>query len=378
MRIAIAHEWLVRYAGSERCVEQMLEEFPDATLLTTLIRRSALPETLRHAQPSFLQALPGATDRHEWLLPLMPFAWAVRSVPDDVDAVVSSSHACAKGVRVPDGVPHVCYCYTPMRYAWDFESERERFPPIVRGPARLAMGAFRTWDRRTANMVSRFVAISTAVAERIRRSYDREAAVVHPPVRTDYFTPGGERGGYFLYVGRLVSYKQPDLVVEAFAGLDHELIVVGEGHLEESLRRAAGPNVTFAGNVDDERLRDLYRGATALVYPANEDFGIVMVEANACGTPVIAAAEGGALDIVDPEVGGRLLETPDVRSIRAAVQDAARFEIDAGEVRRSAERFTPERFRAGFRAVVEEAVAEGGLNASRDGSRRASPQATSR
>lgn len=358
MRVAIAHEWLVRYAGSERCVEEMLEAFPGARLLTTVVEPSAVPGPLAAARPSFLQRIPGARSHHEWFLPLMPVAWRLTEVPPDVDAVISSSHACAKGIRPPKGTPHLCYCYTPMRYAWDFQAEHSRFPLPVRSAARVAMARFRGWDRRSAERVDRFVAISRAVAERIRRYYGRSAEVIHPPVRTEFFTPGGERGDEFLYVGRLVSYKRADLVVEAFAGLPHRLVVVGHGHLKERLRETAPSNVRFLDETDDHGLRELYRSARALVYPADEDFGIVMAEAQACGTPVVGLAAGGALDIIRPGETGWHVQGQTVEELRRAIERAATEELDSAAIRMNAERFGRERFRREMRAAVESLVAD--------------------
>jgi glycosyltransferase involved in cell wall biosynthesis len=357
VHVAIAHEWLVRYAGSERCVEQMLVEFPEADLLTTLLDEDAVPPAFGRARPSFLQSIPGATSHHEWLLPLMPLAWRLRGRLDDADVVISSSHACAKAVRVPEHVPHLCYCYTPMRYAWDFDAERERFPVPLRAPARVSMSAFRRWDRRKARRVTRFLGISRAVAKRVERFYGREAGVVFPPVRTEYFTPGGERGDAFLFVGRLVAYKRADLVIDAFADLPYRLLVVGEGQHEERLRARATPNVEFLGAVGDERLRELYRTARALVYPADEDFGIVMVEAHACGAPVVAFAGGGALDIIQPDVTGWLIARQSVKDVREAVEHAARTRVDEDAIRRRAEEFSEARFRRELRDEVEHLAA---------------------
>ena len=357
MRIAIAHEWLVTYAGSERCVAEMLEVYPGSEVVTTLVKPSALPESLRAARPSLLQRLPRATEHHEWLLPAMPAAWRLRPRLGELDAVVSSSHACAKAVRVQAGTPHLCYCHTPMRYAWDFDLERERFPRGLRGVAGAAMGGFRTWDRGTSRGVTRFVANSRAVAERIERCYGRTAEVIHPPVRTDYFTPNGAAGdGPFLFVGRLVSYKRADLVVEAFADLPYELVVIGGGQQGEALRERATPNVTFLGSVDDEELRRRYRQARALVYPAMEDFGIVMAEAQACGTPVIGFADGGAPDIVEDGVTGWLVDEQTPAAIRRAVRLAASTDLDRAAISARAERFSAERFRESFRAAVEDMV----------------------
>jgi glycosyltransferase involved in cell wall biosynthesis len=357
MRVLIAHDWMMSYAGSERCVEQMLETFPGARVITALMEPSALPPSLRGAEPSFLQRVPGARRHHEWFLPLMPLAWRMAHVPDEIDLLISSSHACAKAVR-NNGVPHLCYCHTPMRYAWDFEAERRRFPAPVRPFARMGMAWFRSWDRRTAGRVDQFVANSRAVADRIRRFYGRTAEVIHPPVATDYFTPGGERGDEFLFVGRLVSYKRADVVVDAFAELPYRLLVVGDGHLGEQLRARATPNVTFVGEVSPERLRELYRAARALVFPGEEDFGIAMAEAQACGTPVIAFAGGGGPDIVEPGVTGWLIERQDRAAVANAVRTAADATLDSAEIRRRAERFSRTRFRRELRAAAEELVEE--------------------
>jgi glycosyltransferase involved in cell wall biosynthesis len=356
MRIAVAHDWLISYAGSERVVHEILGAYPDARLLTTLVNRNSLPPSLRRAEPSFLQRIPGAVRHHEWMLPAMPLAWRTRSPIEGVEAVVSSSHACAKAVRFAPGIPHVCYCHTPMRYAWDFESEKARFPVALRPAARLAMGWFRRWDRATADNVDVFVANSSAVAERIGRFYDRRANVIHPPVRTDVFTPGDQRSDSFLYVGRLTGYKRPDLVVDAFTGLDERVAIVGTGHLGGQLRARATPNVTFLGEVDQETLLRLYRTARALVFPVDEDFGISMAEAQACGTPVIGLNRGGARDIVEHGVTGWLLDAPTVVEVRKAVKRAAKEELDPIEIRRRAERFSAARFRDEIATAVAEIV----------------------
>lgn len=357
LRVAIAHEWLVRYAGSERCVAEMLEAFPGAELLTTVLDTSAVPAVFCAAQPSLLQHVPGATHHHEWFLPLMPLAWRLRPVVRDVDVVISSSHACAKAVRAEHGIPHLCYCHTPMRYAWQFDAERERFPRPIRPLAQFGMGWFRHWDRATARRVTRFVANSTAVAQRIRQAFGRTADVIHPPVRTEFFTPGGEREEFFLYVGRFVSYKRPDLVVKAFAGLpEHRLLMVGRGPLGPSLVAHATRNVSFLDTVDDDRLRRLYRSARALVYPADEDFGIVMAEAQACGTPVIGLAAGGAVDIVEPGHTGWLLRDQSVEGLRTVVRRAAAEELDTEEIARKAQRFAAARFRREIREAAVQCV----------------------
>jgi glycosyltransferase involved in cell wall biosynthesis len=288
----------------------------------------------------------------------MPAAWRLRRPLAGVDAVVASSHACANAVRAASGVPLVSYCHTPMRYAWNFESERERVPAPLRPGAAVAMTWFRGWDRRTSRRVTRFLANSSAVAARIARAYGRSAEIVHPPVRTDFFTPGDERGDEFLYVGRLVSYKRPDVAVEAFAGLDARLLVVGEGRLAPGLRARATSNVRFAAPVDRDELRTLLRRARALVVTGEEDFGITMAEAQACGTPVVAFAGGGALDIVEHGRTGWLVERQRADEFRGAIRRAAVEELDPGEIRRRTERFSHLRFRGEVRAAVERTVEE--------------------
>jgi glycosyltransferase involved in cell wall biosynthesis len=357
LRVAIAHEWLVRFAGSERCVAEMLEAFPGAELLTTVLEAAAVPPAFRDARPSLLQHVPGARRHHEWFVPLMPLAWRVRRPLADLDLVISSSHACAKAVRSEPGIPHLCYCHTPMRYAWQFDAERERFPHAIRPFARLGMAGFRHWDRATTRRVTKFVANSTACAERIRDAYGRDAEVIHPPVRTDFFTPGGEREGFFLYVGRFVGYKRPDLLVNAFAGLpQHRLVMVGRGPLGPSLAKDATPNVSFIDSLGDSCLRDLYRSARALVYPVDEDFGIVMAEAQACGTPVIGLAAGGATDIVEPGRTGWLVLEQSVDELRTAILRAAAEDLDGDEIARNAQRFAASRFRREIREAALQCV----------------------
>lgn len=355
-KVVIAHDWLIRYAGSERVVEALLDLYPDALLITTLVSNDGMPASLSVAEPSFLQRIPHATRRHEWLLPLMPAAWRLRRPIHDVDVVISSSHACAKSVRISPGVPHVCYCHTPMRYAWMFDEEQERFPRFGRTAARVLMAGFRRWDRSTSDNVSTFVANSSAVAERIRLAYGRESRVIHPPVRTQFYEPGEKVGEYFLYIGRLVAYKRPGDVVDLFSELEDRLVVVGEGHLEGDLRRRATPNVDFRRNPSDEELRSLYRGALALVFLGNEDFGIVMAEAQACGTPVIATKEGGALDIVQDGVTGWLVDPGDHRAIIQAVDEARSDPLDRTLIAEKASRFSVQRFRDEIDAVVRDAA----------------------
>jgi glycosyltransferase involved in cell wall biosynthesis len=325
-----------------------------------MTRLGSFPEGFDHAEPSLLQRVPAAPTHHEWMLPLMPLSWRLRAPVTGVEAVVSSSHACAKAVRVVAGTPHLCYCHTPMRYAWDFQTEKARFPHSVQGIAQVMMAAFRRWDRNSADNVTRFVANSSAVADRIALHYGRKAAVIHPPVDTEFFRPETtvEPREEFLYVGRLVSYKRADLAVDSFAGSRHRLAVVGEGHLKPELMARAGSNVRFLGKVDDHELRALYRRAKAMVFPADEDFGISMVEAQACGTPVISISRGGALDTIRPGVTGLLAAPDDIEDLRGAIGRAAGATWDSSAIRANAERFSTSIFRMRMREAIEEMIVD--------------------
>lgn len=358
LRVALAHDWLVRYGGAERCLDELLNLFPESSLHVAIMDADAVPKRYRHATTSVLQGIPGASSHHQLLLPLMPLAWRVAEPLRDVDVVISSSYACAKAVRVAEGIPHVCYCHTPMRYAWQFRAEKGRVPVQFRPPAAALMGAMRRWDRRSAGRVSEFIANSTAVATRIRNAYGRRATVIHPPVRTDFFTPAGEREDFFLYVGRLVAYKRADAVVRAFAAMpESRLVLVGTGPLEDSIRREAPSNVEFRPNVSDNELRDLYRRTRALVFPAEEDFGIAMAEAQACGTPVIGLAAGGALDIVRDRETGWLITDASPDSLCRAIRIATAERLDESRIRSSALRFSPDIFRQGIADAVSRVVA---------------------
>jgi glycosyltransferase involved in cell wall biosynthesis len=255
-----------------------------------------------------LQHLPGVFRHYRNLLPIMPLAARTWN-PGKVDLVVSLSHCVAKAVRVPAGVPHVCYCFTPMRYAWqgrDAYLELFADRPMARGLARLVLAGMRDWDRRTAARVSHFVAISETVRARIERAYGRVSRVIHPPVDTEFFTPApssARRDGPYLVVSALVPYKRIDHAVAACTSLGRPLVVIGEGPERARLSRLAGPSVEFLGWQPDDVIRAHYRRCKALLFPGEEDFGIVPVEALACGAPVVALDRGGAAETIDSRVG---------------------------------------------------------------------------
>ncbi len=299
--------------------------------------------------------------RHwRWLLPLMA-GWWRRCDLSGYDLVLTSSHAVVNAVRRRPGGMTISYCSTPMRYAWLWRSESRRFPIWMRPLWPVIAALLRRADRRRSRNVDCFVANSREVASRIAQFYGRESAVVPPPVDVSFFTPDPSvpKEPFFLYAGRLVAYKRADIAVRAAEQAGVELVVAGGGPELRKLRRAAGSRVTFIVDPDDAELRELYRRARALVFPGVEDFGIVMAEAQACGTPVVAYQSGGALDIVEDGVTGVLYEDSSLTGLTGALAsfDATRF--DPSVIRRQAERFSQDKFDASMRSVIAEALVSG-------------------
>lgn len=346
LRVALVHDWLITLGGADRVLLALHEVFPQAPVFAGLHDLSRLPAPFRHldVRGTWLQRLPGAPQHHRLLVPLMPLAFG-RVDLRGYDVVVSSSHACAKGVSVPAGAIHVCYCHTPMRYAWDLQDEYlAALPAVARLAARVVLGRLRRWDLAVAQRVDYFIANSRHVAGRIRRHYGRDATVIYPPVDVDFFTPDGEPQEFYLAVSRLVPYKRTDLVVEAFNRLDRRLVVVGDGPERRRLQAMAGPRVSFAGEVSGTVLRGYYRRCRALVFAGEEDFGIVPVEAQACGRPVIAYGRGGVLESVLPGVTGFFFQQQTVEALVAAVSACDAVGFDRASIRHHAERFSARRF----------------------------------
>jgi glycosyltransferase involved in cell wall biosynthesis len=358
VKTAVVHDWLNGMRGGERVLEAILPLVPQPTVFTLFhVPGSVSPEIERYPiRASFLNRLPFSREHYRSFLPLFPRA--VESFDlSGFDLVVSSSHCVAKGA-IARGAPHLCYCHTPVRYAYEqfdlyFPRDRTRFYGFKsRRIARL-----REWDRRTADRPGRYLANSSAVAERIRRHYGREAAVCHPPVDVGFFVPDGtRRGDFLLAVGALVPYKRFDVAIDAARALGRPLVLVGEGPEAERLRARAGPSVEMTGAVPRERLRELYRTCAFFVQSGEEDFGIAAAEAVACGTPVVALDAGGVRDIVrDGEEGVLFPAGPDPgAALRDAVRRASTIAFDYTRLRRSAERFGRERFEREFRGALTE------------------------
>lgn len=345
-RIALAHDWLCGFRGGEAVLDRLAHllarEFGGAAALYVMTDDGRPLSPAIDPLPrrvSFLSVLPGgATRLRRWLLPLYPRAveslsarLAADHAREPIELLVSTSSAAIKGLRPPAGVPHLCYCHSPARYIW---SQTEQYAGGLRGIGlRLARERFKRWDHATAANVTQFVANSTHTAREIKRCFDRDAIVVHPPVRTDFFTPDPSvpREDFWLCIGALEPYKRFDLAIDAAAGAGRRLVIAGGGSHERALRaraqRAAQQSrarVELLGRVSDEQLRDLYRRAAVLLFPQIEDFGIVAVEAQACGLPVVAAATGGAGGALDSVIDGRtgaLVRDATPRGLALAAQD---------------------------------------------------------
>ncbi len=300
MRVAIVHHWFVTRGGGERVAECLASLFPRAEIFTLLAEAKALPGSLRSRtlHTSFLQRLPLARSHHRHMMPLYPRATASLDLRG-FDLVISSDSGPVKGVRLDPGAVHVCYCHSPMRYLWDgYEAYRAQMRGATRALFTAAAGSVREWDRRAAQRVTVFVANSQYVAERIRRAYGRDSTVIHPPIDLHRAVLAPSPGEHYLCAGRLVGYKQTGLLMEACQSLGRPLRIAGTGPELRRLRRQAGSGVTFLGELPTPDLWREYARCRALLFAADEDFGMVPLEAQACGRPVVAYGHGGSLETV--------------------------------------------------------------------------------
>jgi glycosyltransferase involved in cell wall biosynthesis len=350
VKIAIVHDWLVTDGGAEKVLRSLVELYPRADLYALVDFLSAAQREKilggRDVRTSFIQRLPFARKHFRNYLPLFPMAIESFDL-SGYDLILSSSWAVAKGVKRVPGQKHICYCHTPIRYAWDLYKEyTEGLPPVKRRAVEWTLKRLRRWDLDTLGRVDRFIANSRFVAERIRRTYGRKAEVIYPPVDTSAFTLCREKEEYYLTASRLVPYKKTRLVVEAFNAMpERRLIVVGDGEEYDAIHRIAGPNVEVAGYLENGELIEKMRRAKAFVYGAVEDFGIVPVEALACGTPVIALGKGGTAETVRDGVNGVLFGDQEAGSIVEAVERFEKMVFDPERVRENSRRFSTARFK---------------------------------
>lgn len=355
MKVAIVHEWLTIYGGSESIVRIMHDFYPDAPIYTTVYDRKNMPEDFARmdVRPSFIQKLPFAKKKYTAYLMLMPYAFEQFDL-SDYDLVISSNSSCSKGVITGANTLHLCYCHTPMRYGWDFYHEYKGGKNgIARFLIAWMMKGIRQWDRLSADRVDAFVANSNYVARRIRKHYRRDAKVIYPPVRTSMFQKSDVDEGYYLVVSRLVPYKRIDLVAETFTKLGLPLKIVGGGSEYKKVAAKAGPNVEMLGRLSDEEVLKYMQGCHAFLFPGEEDFGITPIEAQACGKPVIALGRGGALETVEADRTGVFFPEQTVESLAEAVRRFQNIKFDADYIRSHAEKFSEERFRRELREFIE-------------------------
>jgi glycosyltransferase involved in cell wall biosynthesis len=368
LKIAIVHEWFVTYAGSERVVEQILNLFPHADLFAVVDFLNDSQRGFIQNKPvktTFIQKLPFAKAKFRQYLPLMPLAIEQLDL-SAYDLIISSSHAVAKGVLTAPHQLHISYVHSPIRYAWDLQHQYLKESNLERGIkswiARWILHQIRIWDTRTANGVDLFVSNSEFIARRIHKVYRRSATVIYPPVDLQNYTLCEQKHEFYLTASRLVPYKRIDLIVEAFSQMgDRSLIVIGDGEQMAKIRAKASSNIKFLGHLEPEALREYMQKARAFVFAAEEDFGITPVEAQACGTPVIAYGRGGVCESVrgldcDRPTGVFFAEQT-VVSIHAAVLE---FEKNCDRIlpttcHENAMRFSTERFQAEFLEFVEQA-----------------------
>ncbi|CAN5350120.1 glycosyltransferase [soil metagenome] len=346
LRVLIVHDWISAWGGAERTVEQMLQVFPRAHLVVGVLdeRRRNLNEVTRRAEETWLARLPRARTHHRWFLPLYPAAFAtVRT--QGYDLVISSSSSFSKCVRPGKGTPHLCYCYTPPRYLWDLQGAYGNDGSVGAALA-LAGPALRAIDRASARRVTKFVGISHYIADRIRRTYGREASVVYPPVSAKPATVAHvPRNDALLSLSRLVPYKRVDLAVLAANAIGARLIVAGDGPERRRLEGLAGPTVTFLGEVSEVEAGNLMESSRAMIFCAEEDFGIAPVEANAHGLPVVAFQRGAARESLVDGATAVFFGEPTAASVIEAIRRAGQIDWDDAAVRRNAQRFSPKRFR---------------------------------
>ena len=356
MRIALAHDYLIQMGGAERVVEVFHNMFPKAPIFTTVYNEKGLPNSLEDAdiRSTWLQKMPGVQGNFKRMLPLYPLA--IRDFDfREFDIVLSSSSAFMKSIQVPKHTFHLCYCHTPMRFAWDYDTymERESKPSMVKRALKLYMGQLRRWDASTSKNVNQFIANSSVVKQRIQSYYNRNSDIIFPPVHTSRFQSTERIADYYLIVARLVSYKRIDLAVEAFNKSGLPLLIVGDGPDRKRLASMAKDNVQLLGRLGDAEVTKMMAECRALIFPGEEDFGITPLEVNAAGRPVIAYRAGGALDTIVPFVNGVFFARQEVDDLLAAVKQVEDHPWDVQQIIAHAQKFDEETFKERFKVYVE-------------------------
>jgi glycosyltransferase involved in cell wall biosynthesis len=362
MKVAIVHYWLVGMRGGERVVEALCDMYPEADIFTHVYMPEMVSEKIRRHKiiPTFINALPRAPKMYKTYLPLMPLALEQLDLRG-YDLVISSESGPAKGIIAPADALHVCYCHTPMRYIWnmyhDYREGTGRLKRLMMPPLSHYL---RMWDVTSAMRVDSFVANSATVARRIRRYYGANSVVIHPPVDTSLFSiaPASELEDYYLMAGELVSYKRPDLAIRAFNEMKLNLVVIGGGEMLDKIRGLAGPTVSVLGSQPFGVLREHYSKCRALIFPGEEDYGMVPVEAMASGRPVIAFGRGGVVETVVPGISGIFFKEQTVDAIVTAVRGLNDLSIDSARIANHAEQFSRDQFLEKMQAHIDRLLLE--------------------
>lgn len=358
-RVVLGHDWLTGMRGGERVLTHFCEAFPDAPLATLLSNPNSVNEIIRNREiiTSFMQHIPSVTKNYRKMLPLMGAAATSLKIPSG-DLLLTTSSCVAHAFMPPNGMKMLCYCFTPMRYAWLFP--KEYLGPIKAAIAAPYLAYLRNWDKRHSGRVDLYVAISRHVQERIKKFYGRDSDVVYPPVDTDRCTPaangGTANGGYDLIVSAIVPYKKIDLAAEAYGRLGYPLKIVGTGSSAAKIARNSASNIEFLGWKSDEEVLELYRNCRFLIFPGEEDYGIVPLEAMACGKPVIAFNRGGATETVADGISGLFFNEQNPESLCDAVARAENTTWNHAAIRLHAEKFGVNQFLEGMAAAVKKVL----------------------
>ncbi len=361
--VALVHDYLNQYGGAERVLEALHDIYPSAPVYTSVYAPQKMPEQYQNwkIRTSFMQRLPKVEELHQIYLPLYPVAFEKFDL-SQYRVILSSSSAFAKGVITEPNALHVCYCHTPMRFAWNYHDyvQRESWVRRVRFVLPFMMTFIRMWDEVSSRRVDAFLANSRMVARRIRKRYGRQATVINPPVNTKLYRPheDGSHADYFLVVSRMIPYKRLDIVIDAFTRLKLPLKVVGKGRQEAQLRARAGSNIEFLGSVNDGKLKELYANCRAFIFPGVEDFGITPLEAHASGRPVIAYEAGGALETIVPGVTGEFFKTQSVECLAETVSKFDDSRYNPRAIRQHAKGFDTEVFKGKVVAFIDACLSQ--------------------
>lgn len=355
-KIAIVCDWLTNFAGAERVIYKLHQMFPDAPIYTSTFNQQkmkAFKDALIYT--SFIQNFPKAKDKHQWYLKLYPLAFEQFDL-GQYDIVISSCHSCSKGIITKPETMHICYCHSPMRYAWDNWHEYVRtynFPWYIKKFVPRLIHRIRMWDKLAADRVDHFVTNSKFVKKRINKYYKKNSTVIHPMINVKDFYVSRSPKEYYLAVGRFTPYKRFDLIVDAFNELKYKLKIVGTGVAEKELKHRAKSNIEFLGFVPDDKLKDLYANCKALIFPQIEDFGITPLEAMASGRPIIAYRKGGALETIKSNETGIFFDEQNVLSLKAAVEKCEKSKWESRKIRKHAIKFDETVFEKEFMKYLE-------------------------